>query len=93
VQAVVKGLQFTYANPTEAAEIARKEFPTMPAEDLKATIDRSFKDEIWSKDGLVSPAAWNTSKMVVMDAGMLKQDVPYEGVVDMQFVKKSVAVK
>lgn len=93
VQAVMRGLKFTYANPAEAADIARKEFPTMPAEDLKATIDRSFKDEVWSKDGMVSPAAWNTSKMVVMDAGMLKQDVPYEGVVDMQFVKKNMAAK
>jgi NitT/TauT family transport system substrate-binding protein len=93
VRAVMKGLQATYANPAEAAEIARKEFPTMPPEDLKATIDRSFKDEIWSRDGLVSQQAWTTSKSVVMDAGMLKQDVPYAGVIDMQFVQKNVAVK
>lgn len=93
VRAVMKGLQATYANPVEAAEVARKEFPTMPPEDLKATIDRSFKDEIWSRDGLVSQQAWTTSKSVVMDAGMLKQDVPYAGVIDMQFVQKNVATK
>ena len=34
--------------PTEAAEIAKKEFPTMPLDDLQATLDRSFADELWS---------------------------------------------
>jgi NitT/TauT family transport system substrate-binding protein len=35
VRAVSRGLKSTYDNPTEAAEIARKEFPTMALEDLK----------------------------------------------------------
>ena len=30
----------------------------MAPEDLKATLDRTFKDELWSKDGSISPAAW-----------------------------------
>src|SRR5260370_4989086 len=48
VKSMVKGLKFLYANPNEAAEIAKKQFPTMALEDLKATLDRSFKDQMWS---------------------------------------------
>ena len=43
-----------YGNPAEAAEIAKAQFPTMPIEDLRATLDRSFKDEMWSRDGTIS---------------------------------------
>jgi NitT/TauT family transport system substrate-binding protein len=88
VRAVVRGLNFTHANPAEAAAIAAKEFPTMPPDDLKPTLDRSFADDLWSKDGFVSPEAWVTSHSVVRAADVLKQDVGYDAVVDMQFVNK-----
>jgi NitT/TauT family transport system substrate-binding protein len=87
VRGMVKGLKFTYAQPDTAAEIAKKQFPTMPLEDLKATLDRSFKDELWSKDGLISKAAWATGSAVVRDAGILKSDVKYEEIIDMSFVE------
>lgn len=91
VRAVIKGLRETYADPAAAAEIAHKEFPTMAAEDLKATLDRSFADEMWSKDGMVSRASWDTAKKVVLGAGILKSDVGYDEIIDMQFVKAVLA--
>ena len=84
---MVKGLKFLYANRDEAAEIAKKQFPTQPIEDLKATMDRSFADELWSKDGVVSRAAWDTAKAVVLGAGVLKADVKYDEIIDMSFVE------
>jgi NitT/TauT family transport system substrate-binding protein len=87
VQGVMKGLAFTYADKEEAAKVAKKEFPTMAPEDLKATLDRSFADEIWSKDGLISEKSWETGGAVVLAAGILKQPVAYSDIIDMQFVK------
>jgi NitT/TauT family transport system substrate-binding protein len=87
VKGMVKGLKFLYANPNESAEIAKKQFPTMALEDLKATLDRSFKDEMWSKDGMISKEAWATGSAVVRDAGILKSDVKYEEIIDMSFVE------
>jgi NitT/TauT family transport system substrate-binding protein len=86
---VTKALQFTYDNPDEAAAIAKLEFPTMPPDDLRATLDRSFRDEMWSHNGMVSEQAWATAKSVVMAAGLLKQDVPYADIIDMSFVAKA----
>jgi NitT/TauT family transport system substrate-binding protein len=91
VKAVMRGLKATYEDPAGAMEIAHKEFPTMSAEDLKATIDRSLADELWSKDGMVTPEAWATAQSVVREAGILKSDVPYEAIIDMQFVKAAQA--
>jgi hypothetical protein len=86
VKGMVKGLIFLYANPNESAEIAKKQFPTMALDDLKATLDRSFRDEMWSKDGMISKQAWATGSTVVREAGILKTDVKYEEIIDMSFV-------
>jgi NitT/TauT family transport system substrate-binding protein len=87
VRGVMKALKFLYANKDESADIAKKQFPTMPLGDLKATLDRSFADEMWSKDGMISPKAWDTAKAVVMGAGILKADIKYDEIIDMSFVK------
>jgi NitT/TauT family transport system substrate-binding protein len=88
VRGMMKSLKFVHENRDEAAEISKKQFPTMPIEDLKATLDRTFADELWSKDGMVSRPAWDTAKSVVMGAGILKTDVGYDEIIDMSFVQK-----
>jgi NitT/TauT family transport system substrate-binding protein len=85
---MVKGLKFLYANAAQAAEVAKKQFPTMALDDLKATLDRSFKDEMWSKNGLISRQAWDTASAVVREAGILKVDVKYDEIIDTSFVEK-----
>lgn len=87
VRGMVKGLKFLYADKNGAAEIAKKQFPTMALDDMKATLDRSFSDEMWSKDGTISRAAWDTGKAVVMGANILKSDVSYDDIIDMSFVE------
>jgi NitT/TauT family transport system substrate-binding protein len=87
VRGMMKGLKFLHADRSGAADIARKQFPTMALDDLKATLDRSFADDMWSHDGVISRAAWDTGKAVVMDAGILKTDVAYDDIIDMSFVE------
>jgi NitT/TauT family transport system substrate-binding protein len=60
----------------------------MSLDDLKATLNRSFADNLWSKDGTVSRASWDTAKSVVMGAGILKKDVKYDEIIDMTYVDK-----
>lgn len=87
VRGMVKGLKFLDANRLEdQAEIAKKQFPTMPLDDLKATLDRSFADNLWSKDGMISRDAWTTASAVVRSADILKTDVGYDEIIDMTFV-------
>jgi NitT/TauT family transport system substrate-binding protein len=88
VHGMMKSLKFVQENHEESAAIAQKQFPTMALDDLKATLDRSFADNLWSKDGMVSRAAWDTAKAVVMGAGILKTDVGYDEIIDMSFVEK-----
>lgn len=93
VRAVRRGLQFVATDHAAAVAVAQKWFPTMSADDLKATMDRAFADDLWSKDGMITPASWATAEAVVRAAGTLTADVPYEAVIDMSFVKKAIAGK
>lgn len=86
VRGVMRGLKFTRERPDDAVKIAKMEFPTMAESDLKATFDRIVDNEVWSKDGFISPEAWKTGEGVVLEAGVLKKPVPYDDVIDMQFV-------
>jgi NitT/TauT family transport system substrate-binding protein len=88
VRGMMKSLKFVDENHDEAAELAQQQFPTMALDDLKATLGRSFADDMWSKDGVISHAAWDTAKSVVMGAGILKTDVKYDEIIDMSFVDK-----
>jgi NitT/TauT family transport system substrate-binding protein len=87
VRGMVKGLKLIYADPDEAGAIAKAQFPTMPIDDLRATLNRSFKDEMWSRDGIVSRPAWATASAVVREAGILKSDIKYDEIIDMSFVE------
>lgn len=88
VRAVARGLKFTHENPEEAAAIARLEFPTQSEEDLMATLNRAFADNLWSEDGSITPESWETGKAVVMGAGILEQDVAFEEIIDMSFFEE-----
>jgi len=87
VRGMMRALKFVYANPAEASEIAKTQFPTMPLDDMKATLDRSFKDELWSRDGTISRQSWTTASSVVREAGILKADIKYDDIIDMSFVE------
>jgi NitT/TauT family transport system substrate-binding protein len=87
VRGMMKSLKFVDQNHDEAAAIAQKQFPTMAPADLKATLDRSFADELWSRDGMISREAWATAHAVVRSADILKTDVKYDDIIDMSFVE------
>jgi NitT/TauT family transport system substrate-binding protein len=86
VRGMMKALKFVDANKDETLDIAKKQFPTMSPDDLKATLTRTYNDNLWSKDGTISHGAWDTAKAVVMGAGLLKIDVGYDEIIDMSFV-------
>ena len=70
----------------EMLDFARTEFPTATEDDLKASLDRSFADGIFSPDGIITEESWKTGETIVLEAGILKQHVAYGAVIDMRFV-------
>ena len=88
VKAVVRALRYVDANRDEMLAFAKTEFPTASEEDLKASLDRAFADRIYSTDGFITPESWTTGETIVREAGILKQPVAYNEVIDMRFVNE-----
>ena len=91
VRALLRALKLANANRNEAIAIAKTWFPTMAQADLNATIDRTIAHHLWSSDGMITPQGWETAKAVVRSAGIIKEDVAFDQVIDMQFVKAALA--
>jgi NitT/TauT family transport system substrate-binding protein len=88
VRAFVRGLVYTDTHRAEMLDFAKTEFPSASEDDLKASLDRSFTDGIFSPDGFIPEEAWKSEETVVLDAGILKRPVSYDEVVDMRFVNE-----
>jgi NitT/TauT family transport system substrate-binding protein len=88
VRAFVRGLVYTDTHRGEMLDVAKAEFPTANEDDLKASLDRSFADELFSTDGFITKESWTTGETIVLDAGILKQPVAYDQVIDMRFVNE-----
>ena len=88
VKAVVRALIYTDTHRAEMLNFAKTEFPTAREEDLKASLDRSFADGIFSTDGFITKESWVTGEAIVREAGILKQPVSYDEVIDMRFVNE-----
>ncbi|RYL90332.1 ABC transporter substrate-binding protein [Sporolactobacillus sp. THM7-4] len=91
VNALLKGLQLVNENKTAALDILKKEFPTTSDESLKASLDRAYKDHLWSKDGFISKEAVAKPMDVVRKTGVYKKGYQYNKLVNMSFVRKSSA--
>ena len=89
VRGMVKGLKFVYANPAEAAEIAKKEFPTMPLDDLQGDARPHLRRRDVEQGRHGQPRRPGTpARPWCMDAGILKTDVKYDEIIDMSFVER-----
>lgn len=89
VNAMLKGLKLVNSNKTEAFKILKKEFPTSSNASLRASMDRAYKDQLWSKDGFITKAAVAKPMDVVKKTGVYTKGYQYSKLVDMAFVNKA----
>lgn len=75
-----------FNNDAEMREIAAKEFPTLPKDDLDAILTRARNNDMWQQDGAMPEEAWEKTKSIITISGVLKEDVPYKDVFDPQFL-------
>jgi NitT/TauT family transport system substrate-binding protein len=90
VDAVLEALALASKDRGAIEAMTQKEFPTLSAAGVKATLDRIYADHIWSTDGMVSEKGYALDMDVVAKTGAFTKSVPYNDVVDMQFVKKAL---
>jgi NitT/TauT family transport system substrate-binding protein len=90
VDAVIEALNLAARDRGAIEAMTHKEFPTLSAAGVKATLDRIYADHIWSTDGMVAEKGYALDMDVVAKTGAFTKSVPYNDVVDMQFVRKAL---
>lgn len=90
VDATVQALGIVAKDRGAVEAMTHKEFPTLPAGGVKATLDRAYADHLWSADGIVSEQGYDLDMDVVYKTGTFTKRTPYASVVDMQFVRKTL---
>jgi NitT/TauT family transport system substrate-binding protein len=85
VTGMKRGLAFVRDHRPETEAIAAKEFPDMTPGELHASLARAYDDELWEWDGRITRASVKTAEDVVIAAGLLAAQVPYDEIIDPQF--------
>jgi NitT/TauT family transport system substrate-binding protein len=85
VAGMKKGLAFVRDHRAETFAIAAKEFPDMTPLELNRSLARAYADQLWEWGGKITPDSVKTAEEVVIAAGLLTAEVPYQDVVDPQF--------
>jgi NitT/TauT family transport system substrate-binding protein len=88
VNGMIKGMAFIRDNHDGAMAAAMKEFPDVTPAIMKASMQRAYDDKLWEWSGKITPGAVKTAEAVVKEAGLLKDDVPYNDIIDLRYVPK-----
>jgi NitT/TauT family transport system substrate-binding protein len=88
VAGMIKGMAFVRDNRDGAMAVAMKEFPDVTPAIMKVSMQRAYDDKLWEWSGRITPGAVKTAEAVVKEAGLLKDDVPYNDIIDLRYVPK-----
>ena len=88
VLGMVRGMAFVRDNHDGAIAVAMKEFPDVTPAIMKLAMQRAYDDKLWDWSGQITPGAVKTAEAVVKEAGLLKDYVPYDEIIDLRFVPK-----
>ena len=86
--AMIKALKKVQSDKTLAKKDAKLEFPSLSDQDIQASLDRAYQDNLWSPDGVISQKAVENDMNMLIKTGIFKGTYSYNTAVDMQFVNK-----
>lgn len=87
VKSMDEALVYIHENPTEAKEVAKKEFPNLDAAVVDAAVQRMIDSNVYLKNGLVTEEAYQKAMDVQKFIGHVKKDIPYADMVDPSFAE------
>ena len=86
--AIVKALKTVQNDKALTKKDLKLEFPTLSDQDIQASLDRAYADQLWSPDGYISEKAVQNDMDMLVQTGIYKSTYSYDTLVDMQFVNQ-----
>ena len=86
VTAMVEALKLTQTNRSLVEAAIKKDFPNVADAVAKAALDRCYRDQLFSRDGIMTQPAYDRDMASVYKSGEMTRRVPITEVADMSFV-------
>ena len=80
----------TYQDPEFAKEVARKEFPDLPADVVNAAIDAELEYKIPAESVVVKPDQWANLMAMQVYLGNVKGTMTFDEIIDNSFAEKAM---
>ena len=80
----------TYQDPEFAKEVARKEFPDLPADVVNAAIDAELEYKIPAESVVVKPDQWANLIDMQIYLGNVKGTMTFDEIIDNSFAEKAM---
>jgi NitT/TauT family transport system substrate-binding protein len=93
VKGLQKALVYMQTNPSEAAAIARKEFPTIDAAVVDAAVKRMLTEDVYPKSVDITPKALTVAMDTQIGLGNLKQQPKYDAFIARNYIQAALAAK
>ena len=94
VQALVTSFEeasrLTYKDPEFAKEVARKEFPDLPADVVNAAIDAQLEYKIPAESVITKPDQWANLMDMQVYLGNVKGTLSFDEIIDNSFAEKAM---
>ena len=86
VSGLIDALHAVQTNRAVVDATIKKDFPNLSDSVAKSALDRCYRDQLFSKDGMITVPAYEMDMKAVYDSGEMTRKVPFAEAVDMQFV-------
>jgi NitT/TauT family transport system substrate-binding protein len=86
---MVEALHVTWTNRAVVEAAIKKDFPNIADPVAKMALERCYKDQLFSRDGVMSSPAYDKDMASVYSSGEMTRHVAYSEVADMSFVLKA----
>lgn len=88
--ALQKGMDYVRNHtPEEIAQVIAPQFPETDMETLTAIVARYYEQDTWKENLVFQKDAFDLLQNILDDAGVLKERVPYEDLVTVEFAEKA----
>lgn len=91
VSAFEEASRMTYAKPDFAKEVARKEFPDLPAAVVDKAIDMQLEFKIPAQSVKTDPTQWANLMTMQKYLGNVKGSIPFAEIIDNSYADKAVS--
>lgn len=90
VNAIHKGMEYVNAHtPEEIAKVIKPQFPETDMDDVIQIVDRYYQQDTWKNDTIFHEDSFNLLQNILIEAGELEKNVPYEDLVTTEYSIKA----